>query len=216
MPRLYESYNLGSFDAEVDGLPIDADETLHIRVRPDDLNFLSSPFRVNLIERNEASAPDADAAPDGTPVPKREGEVRIMFPIASDGNTYEALTVIPREARPNPVRELISSLRATSQLPFLFPSSADYPRAFLERAADAWDAREAERYRYPFLEGQDEIRMIEYERIAGERFPAWDAVLWKMLWLPSAIVLDTVLLPVYVVYWPVAILFLYALGSGIQ
>ena len=32
----------------------------------------------------------------------------------------------------------------------------------------------------------------------------------------SAIVLDTVLLPVYVVYWPVAFLGLYALGSAIQ
>ena len=101
-------------------------------------------------------------------------------------------------------------------MPFLFSSGTDDPRAFLEQAADAWDAREAERYRYPFLEGQDEIRMVEYERIAGERFPAWDAVLWKALWLPPAVVLDTVLLPVYVVYWPVAFFILYVVGSAIQ
>ena len=91
--------------------------------------------------------------------------------------------------------------------------------ALLTQAAGEWDTREANRYLYPFRDGMDEVRMTEYERIFGERFPTWDAVLWKALWLPTAVVADVILMPVYIVYFGclgIAITMVLIVGSPIQ
>ena len=76
--------------------------------------------------------------------------------------------------------------------------------------------REAERYRYPFLKEQEEKRMIEYESIVEKCFPSWDAVLWKALWLPTAVIVDAMLLPVYIVFDGIAYFGFLVVGSAIQ
>ena len=88
----------------------------------------------------------------------------------------------------------------------------------LEIEEKNWDFQEANRFPglYPFRESQEEVCMIEYERAAGERFPTVDAVLWKTLWMPSAIVGDVILLPGEIVIFGGTTLFIYAIVKGIQ
>lgn len=211
------------FDVEVGTLPLRADETLHLRVRPNDLYLLSQPFRVYLIPKDDDSA--------GT---KPEGELRLVIPVAMDGNTYELLTVAPGPPRPNPYREWAKELfrqeqkerqERKEQIPSYFRfcrellhkiGSSSNHSAMLEQAAKEWEWHEESRYLYPFRDGMDEARMTEYERIAGDRFPSFGAVLWKALWLPPAVVIDTVLLPVYVVWSGVMYFGVLAFQSAIQ
>ena len=221
----YGAYDIGSFEAEIDGLPLSADETIYLRVRPGDMHLLSHPFRVRLIPKNESGEvpPDTDGHAGGPAKPA--GESRLMIPVASDGNTYELLTVAPCPPRQNPYRKWLEERSYENReelkkqgLSYLSPNH----RAMLEKAAEVWDRREADRYLYPFLEEQDEIRMIEYERITGDRGATFGGILWKMLWLPYAIVLDVILAPVYVVVFGAIgfgylMLFLFAIGlSGGQ
>ena len=192
------------FVIEADGLPLGADETLRLRVRPDELDDLSRPFKVRLVPRGEKDIP---------PEQQPEGELRIMFPVAVDGNTYELLTLAPGAPRKNPFMKKSYELYALERK----KESARHPYSYfdfcgwllnkivgpnhhelLKQAAVEWDAREEYRYLYPFRDGMDEVRLIEIERIAGRRFPSWDAVLWKALYLPPAVVLDTLLLPGYI------------------
>ena len=96
----------------------------------------------------------------------------------------------------------------------------NYHNELLKQAAAEWDAREEYRYLYPFRDGMDEVRLIEYERIARRRFPTWDAVLWKTLYLPPAVVLDTLLLPGYIAgsayLYPLYLFVAYCPLGGIQ
>ena len=229
----YGAYDFGSFEAEIDDLPIRADETIHLRVRPQDMYLLSHPFRIRLIPRNGTGA-DGRAAvsdatqnqqqkmEDGNTIAKPAGEPRLMIPVASDGNTYELLTVAPCPPRQNPYRKWLEERSYENReelkkqgLSYLSPNH----RAMLEQAAEAWDRREADRYLFPFLEEQDEICMIEYERITGDRGPTFGGVLWKALWLPTAVVADVILMPVYIVYYGclgIAITMVLIIGSPIQ
>ena len=187
------------FVIETDGLPLDADETLRLRIRPDELDDLSQPFKVRLIPQGEEDVP---------PEKQPEGELRIMFPVAMDGNTYELLTLAPGTLRMNPFYELyalekneVDRRNLDSFFGFcgMILDKVGYNHhELLKQAAVEWDAREEYRYLYPFRDGMDEVRLIEYERIAGRRFPTWDAVLWKTLWLPPAVVADTLFLPGYI------------------
>ena len=192
------------FVIEADGLPLGADETLRLRVRPDELDDLSRPFKVRLIPRGEEDVP---------PEQRSEGELRIMFPVAVDGNTYELLTLAPGAPRKNPFMKKSYELYAlerneeSAREPYSYFDFCGFllnnivghnHHELLKQAAVEWDAREEYRYLYPFRDGMDEVRLIEIERIAGRRFPAWDAVLWKTLYLPPAVVLDTLLLPGYI------------------
>ena len=213
------------FVIEADGLPLGADETLRLRVRPDELDDLSRPFKVRLIPRGEKDVP-----PEQLP----EGELRIMFPVAVDGNTYELLTLAPGAPRQNPFMKKFYELYAlerneeSGRDPYSYfgfcrwllnKAGHNYHNMLLQQAAVEWDAREEYRYLYPFRDGMDEVRLIEYERIAGRRFPAWDAVLWKTLYLPPAIVLDTLLLPGYIAgsaYLYLLYVFVYSALGGIQ
>lgn len=189
------------FVINTDVLPLNEDRTLYLRVHPDELDDLSQPFKVKLIPSDaEESGPVTDPS-----------ELRMMFPVAVNGNMYVLLTAAPGEPRTNLFRQKAKELvrqEAKGQGKFsyfamvkLFPSliGSQQSRASLTRAAYEWDEREADRYLYPFCEGMDEVRMIEYERRFGERFPTWDAVLWKALCLPPAVVVDTVLMPAYFV-----------------
>ncbi|MBR4255418.1 MAG: hypothetical protein IKQ16_10055 [Lentisphaeria bacterium] len=213
------------FVIETDGLPLGADETLRLRVRPDELDDLSRPFKVRLIPRGEEDVP---------PEQQPEGELRIMFPVAVDGNTYELLTLAPGAPRENPFMKKFYELDALERKeerernPYSYfdfcgwllnKDGHNYHNELLKQAAAEWDAREEYRYLYPFRDGMDEVRLIEYERIAGRRFPAWDAVLWKTLYLPPAIVLDTLLLPGYIAgsaYLYLLYVFVYSALGGIQ
>lgn len=187
------------FVINTDVLPLNEDKTLYLRVHPDELDDLSQPFKVKLIPSDaEESGPVTDPS-----------ELRMMFPVAVNGNMYVLLTAAPGEPRTNPFRQKSKELvrqEAKGQGDFsyftmvkMFPSliGSQQSRASLTRAAYEWDEREADRYLYPFCEGMDEVRMTEYERRFGERFPTWDAVLWKALCLPPAVVVDTVLMPAY-------------------
>ncbi len=88
----------------------------------------------------------------------------------------------------------------------------------LEIEEKNWDFQEANRFPglYPFRESQEEVCMIEYERAAGERFPTVDAVLWKTLCLPSAIVGDVILMPGEIVIFGGTTFLIYAIVKGIQ
>ncbi len=203
------------FVINTDVLPLNEDRTLYIRVHPDELDDLSQPFKARLIPQGEEA---------GLPEKQPEGELRMMFPVAVNGNMYVLLTAAPGEPRTNLFRQKAKELvrqetKGQGDFSYFtmvkrFPSliGSQQSRASLTRAAYEWDEREADRYLYPFCEGMDEVRMIEYERRFGERFPTWDAVLWKALWLPPAVVVDTVLLPYYAVVWGVAELIRYQRG----
>ena len=252
------------FDIEVESLPLQADETLHLRTRPEEQYTLSQPFRVRLIPKNGTGEAPADTdgqagtpapvkpAPDdrlwripqpqaGTPVPaKPAGELRLMIPVSRslDGRSYELLTVAPADPRPNPYREWFYEMernyreehKAREAKRGKIPSYFDFCRVILSsvggstydrhemlyQAAKEWDQREELRYYYPFLEGQEEARMIEYERLMGKRFPSFEATLWKAFLLPPAVVVDVALLPItlpgsFVVYFGGI-----AVGSAIQ
>lgn len=91
-------------------------------------------------------------------------------------------------------------------------------RDLLEIEEESWDCQEANRFPglYPFRENQEEVCMIEYERATGERFPTVDAVLWKTLCLPSAIVGDVILLPGGIVIYGSTALFFYLIVKGLS
>lgn len=198
----------GGFKIETDGIPLCEDKTYYLRVRPDDRKILSQPFMVSLIVQEEAPAADAAVEPGqespqdeeaGPPEKKPDDDRRIMFPVAVNGNMYVLLTVAPREPRPNPIREYKSS---RSELK--------------EHMASIWDIHEEVRYRYPFREAQDEIILTEYKRRIRVLPPSPDAILCKALWLPPAIVADTLLMPYYVVGGGAALMLIMTVGSAIQ
>ena len=91
-------------------------------------------------------------------------------------------------------------------------------RDLLEIEEESWDCQKANRFPglYPFRENQEEVCMIEYERATGERFPTVDAVLWKTLCLPSAIVGDVILLPGGIVIYGSAALFFTLMIKGLS
>ena len=91
-------------------------------------------------------------------------------------------------------------------------------RDLLEIEEESWDCQETNRFPglYPFRENQEEVCMIEYERATGERFPTVDAVLWKTLCLPSAIVGDVILLPGGIVIYGSAALFFTLMIKGLS
>ena len=209
------------FVIETDGLPLGEDETLRLRIRPDELDDLSQPFKVRLIPRGEEDVP---------PEKRSEGELRIMFPVAMDGNTYELLTLAPGAPRMNPFYELYALEKNEDDrrnldsffgfCGMLLDKVGHNHHELLKQAAVEWDAREEYRYLYPFRDGMDEVRLIEYERMAGRRFPTWDAVLWKTLWLPPAVVADTLFLPGYIAgsayLYPLYLFVAYCPLGGIQ
>ena len=230
------------FDIEVESLPLQADETLHLRIRTGEWYPLSQPFRVRLIPKNETEEVPADTdGHAGSPAPaKPAGELHLMIPLSRslDGRSYELLTVAPADPRPNPYREWLGELdriyreeyKAREAKRGKIPSYFDFCRVILSsvggstyyrhemlyQAAKEWDQREELRYYYPFLEGQEEARMIEYKRIMGDRFPSFGATLWKTVMLPPAFVLDVAFLPATVPMSFYYYLGYMAVGASIQ
>jgi len=210
----YWFHSRGGYEMEIDGPTLGPDEILHLRVRPDELNLLSRPFMVRLTPREgEQPGEDGTIVPTGQETPqdaeavpqekKPDDDLRLMFPIGIYGNMYVLLTVAPREPRPNPVREWAAKGRHA-------------PHKLEEYAESMWDVRESKRYLYPFREDQEEILLTEYERLIRARPLTPDAIFWKTLWLPSAIVADTLLMPYYVVAGTGALLLIMTVGNAIQ
>ncbi len=189
-PDAQRYWHNSPFVIETGELPLNEDRMFHLRVHPDELDDLSRPFQVKLISPNaEESGPAGD-----------QPELRMMFPVGVYGNMYVLLTAVPGEPRTNPFRQKGGELsrqerREKKDVLYLFSWIWNTHDALLTQAAGEWDTLEANRYLYPFRNGMDEVRMAEYERIFGERFPTWDAILLKAVCLPSAIVADTLLLP---------------------
>ena len=141
---------LVEFEARVDKLPVSGDETILLPAHPDDLPYLSQPFRLRLFLR------------DGSPEEYANGEPYLMFPVAVDGGHYELLTV--SGTKKDDYGSRIHNL-------------------------------------YPFRETQDmEIRQEYRGKNQGLGKPTPEAICWKVLWMPSAIVADTLALPGYIVF----------------
>ena len=140
---------LVEFEAQVDKLPVGGDETILIPAHPDDLPYLSRPFRLRLFLR------------DGSPKEYANGELYLMFPVAVNGDRYELLTV--SGTKKDDYGSRIHNL-------------------------------------YPFREAQDmEIRQEYRGKDQGLGKPTPEAICWKVLWMPSAIIADTLALPGYIV-----------------
>ena len=136
------------FEAFVDELPVGEDETIHLRVHPDDLPYLSRPFRLIVWHRGEEELPEGE----------RSGRDRYrMFPYAVNGNRYELL--------------------CSNEL---MPFDEDWLR---ELKQDYW-------------------RPLAMKEIAGygggesSGSPSFGVICWKVLWFPSAVVGDVILIPV--------------------
>jgi hypothetical protein len=174
------------FTIVTDELPLREGETLHLRVRPEDMQYLAKPFRIRLIRREK----ETDAAPTVDPdlqflqehgIVRIEGNIRrkpdeerhLMFPVSLDGNRYELL------------------------------SSAD-PGAITAYRIPVYNTL------YPFREKQ--IEEIENEYRNSGRTPTVEAVCWKILWFPTALVFDVIALPVYVIVIPIDFMFIHPLG----
>ena len=140
---------LVEFEAQVDKLPVSGDETILLPAHPDDLPYLSQPFRLRLFRR------------DGSPEEQTKGEPYLMFPVAVNGDHYELLTV--SGTKKNDYGSRIHNL-------------------------------------YPFREAQNmEIRQEYRGKNQGQGNPTTEAICWKVFWMPSAIVADTLALPGYIV-----------------
>ena len=166
------------FKAYVDELPLQAGETFHLQVRPDDLKYLDQPFRVRIIRkggRPDVLPPDLEAYLQKRHLSENEeyidylyaeGEEYLMFPCAVNGCRYE----------------LLSDLRR-------FPGWG-WGEHDTQPFGEEWDReRENEYYRPPWLGlGGGEPR--------GK--PTFGAICLKVVCFPMALVEDTLLLPVYI------------------
>ena len=149
------------FEAFVDEFPIGEGETIHLRVHPNDLPFLSQPFRLKIWHRGEEELPEE----------KRSGWDRHrMFPYAINGDRYELLC-------------------SNGTMPF----DEEWYR---ETKQDYW--------RPPAMKA-----IVGYGGGESSGSPSFGVICWKVLWFPSAVVGDVILIPVSI---PVMLLVL-AFGS---
>ncbi len=149
------------FEAFVDELPVGEGETIHLRVHPNDLPYLSQSFRLIVWHRGD----------EGLPEEKRSGWDRYrMFPYAMNGNRYELLC-------------------SNSLMPFdeewLRETKQDYWRSLAMK------------------------EIIGYGGDESSGSPSFGVICWKVLWFPSAVVADVILIPIS---FPVVLL-LVAFGS---
>ena len=147
-------------------------ETLHLRVRPGDLQNLNRPFRIRLYSKDgETDAgpavepgfytfPHGFAITGGSSRSDSDSKPYLMFPAAADGER----------------RELLTDLGAGPDNPWLQRSKS----------------------LYPFREKQMEEIAHEYQDHSGET-PTVEAVCWKVLWFPASLVADVIALPYYAV-----------------
>ena len=156
------------FEIQTDVFLLREGDTLRLRVQPRHLPYLSQPFRIRLVR--------SYARGDWFPRHARRqalnnSEQYFVFPVAVDGNRYELLTVL------RPWDEYHSSAGTQEWIESI----------------------------YPFRESQREEIMREYGDSRGtfdkrphtDGEPSFGVVCWKALWFPSALVADTVCLPVY-------------------
>ena len=163
------------FKAYVDELPLQPGETFHLRVRPDDLKYLDQPFRVRIIRkggRPDVLPPDLEAYLKKRHLLEDKEYIDYLY---AQGEEYLMF--------PNAVNgsryELLSDLRR-------FPGGWYDITPF----GKEWDReRENEYYRQPWMGfGGGEPR--------GKPGPG--AICLKVVWFPTALVMDTLLLPVYI------------------
>ena len=163
------------FKAYVDEPPLQPGETFHLRVRPDDLKYLDQPFRVRIIRkggRPDVLPPDLEAYLKKRHLLEDKEYIDYLY---AQGEKYLMF--------PNAVNgsryELLSDLRR-------FPGGWYDITPF----GKEWDReRENEYYRQPWMGfGGGEPR--------GKPGPG--AICLKVVWFPTALVMDTLLLPVYI------------------
>jgi len=163
------------FKAYVDEPPLHAGETFHLRVRPDDVKYLDQPFRVRIIRkggRPDVLPPDLEAYLKKRHLSEDEEFIEYLY---AEGEEYLMFPCAVNGSR----YELLSDLRR-------FPGGWYDPSPF----GKEWDReRENEYYRPPWMGfGGGEPR--------GK--PSLGAICLKVFWFPTALVEDTLLLPVYI------------------
>jgi len=155
------------FEIQTDELPLREGDTLRLRVQPRYLPYLSQPFRIRLVRPH--------AKEDWFPRHARrqaanDSEQYFMFPVAVDGSRYELLTVL------RPWDEYHSSTGTQEWIDSIYPfresQREEITREYGVRR-DAYDKR-------PHTDGK----------------PSFGVICWKALWFPSALVADTLSLPV--------------------
>ena len=175
------------FTVVTDELPLREGGTLHLRVRPEDMQYLAKPFRIRLVRRGEETdAEPASVDPyrlflqqygivqiGGNIYRGSNDEQHLMFPLSVDGDRFELLS----SADPGPVTAFRIPVYNTL---------------------------------YPFREKQ--IEEIENEYRNSSRTPTVEAVCWKILWFPTMLAFDVIALPVYVIVIPIDFMFIHPLG----
>lgn len=179
------SYADGIFEFTLvsDELPLREGATLHLRVRPEDMQYLTKPFRIRLVRRGEETNTESAVNPylqhiqqygnvqnTGNVRHESNEEQHLMFPVSADGDRYELLS----SADPGPVTA------------FRIPAYNTL---------------------YPFREKQ--IEEIENEYRNSGRTPIVEAVCWKVLWFPTMLAFDVIALPVYAIVIPIDFIFIH-------
>lgn len=171
------------FTAVPDRLPLSDGDTLRLRVRPRDMQYLAQPFRIRLSGTEEESEPQFISSPDGTVLPfeslaggwadtliagrirgNRDGREYLMFPVDVDGGGLDDL------AAPNSDSEIALQVRVSENL-------------------------------YPLRDKQTTEVMNEYRD--SNDTPTVEAVCWKALWFPAALAADVIALPFYLIVIPI-------------
>lgn len=173
------------FAAVPDKLPLSDGDTLRLRVRPRDMQYLAQPFRIRLSGTDEeAGEPLFISSPDGTVLPyesltggwadslivgrirgsKPNGREYLMFPESADGGGLEPMTA------PNSDSEISLQVRVSENL-------------------------------YPLRDKQTLEVMNEYRDSTDT--PTVEAVCWKILWFPAALAADVIALPFYLIVIPI-------------
>ena len=161
------------FTVMVDEFPLREGVTFHLRVRPEDVRHLAKPFRVRLVRRGEET--DSEPAVDPDPIfLQGYGNVRTVgnFRRDSSGEPHLMFPVSAQDGR----YELLTDLGA---------------------GPDAGVWLQMSEGLYPFRRNQLEEIENEYRDDTGGT-PTTEAICWKVLWFPGAVVADVIAIPVYI------------------
>lgn len=183
------------FTAVPEKLPLSHGDTLRLRVRPRDMQYLAQPFRIQL------SGPDGDGneSPFGATNPAGSP----LYVVQPDG------TVLPFESMAGGWADSLIAGRIRGNRDgreyLIFPVSTDGGGLENLTAPDsdseiALQVRVSENL-YPLRDKQTTEVMNEYRD--SNDTPTVEAVCWKALWFPAALAADVIALPVYLIVIPI-------------
>ena len=183
------------FTAVPDRLPLSDGDTLRLRVRPRDMQYLAQPFRIRL----SGTDGEADESPFGATNPAGSP----LYVVQPDG------TVLPFESLAGGWADTLIAGRIRGNRDgreyLMFPVDVD-GGGLDDLAAPNSDSEIALQVRvsenlYPFRDKQTTEVMNEYRDSTDT--PTVEAVCWKILWFPAALAADVIALPVYLIVIPI-------------